>query len=200
MTMTDYPGHRWHVYTDGSGMSDAPGGYAAVCIEVQGVFTNTREYVGFYPETTSQRMELTAAIRALEMIPPNNLITVFSDSAYLVNGMNEKWFSKWKKKGWRNSKGEVAKNLDLWRELITLAGCHMQVEWVHVPGHQPDNSSPHALGNNRADWLAGQARRYGMAQGLSEAVHWAKRYGHPPERGVGLSGAPGVSESKLEGS
>lgn len=92
--------------------------------------------------TTNQRMELKAIIEALKFCKKNYLeaevkVKIFSDSAYCVNGMNQKWYNKWILNKWTNSKGELVKNKELWQELIELDK-ELDVEYVKVRGHAGD--------------------------------------------------------------
>lgn len=99
--------------------------------------------------TTNNRMELMAAIKALEALNRPCQVELYTDSQYLRKGMTE-WLSQWKLKGWRNSKKEVVKNIELWQELDRLTQQH-QINWHWVKGH-----SGH-LENEQADALANLA-------------------------------------------
>lgn len=90
--------------------------------------------------TTNQKMELKAIIEALKYAKtnfPNEEIEVLSDSAYCVNGMNQRWFDKWILNRWLNSKSEPVKNKELWQELIDLDK-ELDVKYVKVKGHNGD--------------------------------------------------------------
>lgn len=90
--------------------------------------------------TTNQKMELKAIIEALKYAKnnfPNEEIGILSDSAYCVNGMNQRWFDKWVLNKWLNSKKEPVKNKELWQELIELDK-EMNVKYVKVKGHNGD--------------------------------------------------------------
>lgn len=90
--------------------------------------------------TTNQKMELKAIIEALKYAKnnfPNEEIGILSDSAYCVNGMNQKWYDKWILNKWTNSKGEPVKNKELWQELIELDK-ELNVKYVKVLGHSGD--------------------------------------------------------------
>jgi len=141
-TETDYI-----VYTDGGCRinPDGPGGYAAVIINKQ----NRPIYItGYEPSTTNQRMELKAVITGLRMIERSSNIKVYSDSAYIINCFNQKWYEKWEKNKWINSKKEPVANIDLWIILLKLVRFHKNVEFIKVKGHS-DN-----LINNKCDQLA----------------------------------------------
>ena len=105
-----------------------------------------RELWGGEAHTTNNRMELTAAIRALEALRRRCRVRLFTDSQYLRNGITE-WLPAWKRRGWRTADRKPVKNQDLWEQLDRLAAEH-DVEWHWVRGH-----SGHA-GNERADALA----------------------------------------------
>lgn len=102
--------------------------------------------------TTNNKMELTACIKALEAIHGNKTtpVEIYCDSAYVVNGMNG-WIFNWMKNGWVNSKKKPVENQDLWKRLIQLSRSHEDIKFIKVKGHA-DN-----VGNNRADALANLA-------------------------------------------
>lgn len=131
------------VYTDGA-CSGNPGvgGWGAV------LFYNgfSKEISGAEGETTNNRMELTAAIRALNLLKEKCSVSLYSDSAYLVNAFNEKWIFGWKEKNWKKE-GKDIPNADLWQELYRLNGLH-ELTFIKVKGHS-DNEY-----NNLCDKLA----------------------------------------------
>lgn len=131
------------IYTDGA-CSGNPGmgGWGAVLM----CGTTKKEISGSEKETTNNRMELTAVIKALEKVKGSCNIDIYSDSAYVVNAFLQDWVSSWKQKGWKTTKGEV-QNLDLWLQLLELVEKH-NVVWHKVKGHA-DNEY-----NNRCDALA----------------------------------------------
>jgi ribonuclease HI len=98
-----------------------------------------KELSGGEPETTNNRMEMTAAIRALENLNRPCRVIVTTDSQYLVKGMTE-WLHGWVRKNWINSKKEPVLNRDLWERLVSLASVH-EIEWRWVRGHagHPEN-------------------------------------------------------------
>lgn len=106
-----------------------------------------KELSGFAPNTTNNRMEITAAIEALRALKVPCRVKLYSDSAYLVNAFRQNWLGTWQRNGWMNSKKEPVENQDLWQELLEVARPH-QVEWLKVKGHA-DNPF-----NNRCDELA----------------------------------------------
>ncbi|HEY5974708.1 MAG TPA: ribonuclease HI [Geobacteraceae bacterium] len=108
-----------------------------------------KELSGGAPDTTNNRMELTAAIEGLAALTRPCQVVLTTDSQYLVKGMTE-WLPGWQKKGWLNSKKEPVLNRDLWERLAALAGQH-RVDWRWVRGH-----NGHAE-NERCDELARQA-------------------------------------------
>jgi ribonuclease HI len=132
------------IYTDGACSGNpGPGGWAAVLM-AQG---KTREISGYEEDTTNNRMELTAAIEALEKLTRPCKVKLYSDSSYLVSAFNQGWLKNWQKNGWRNSAGQAVSNPDLWQKLVALTEKH-DVEWIKVKGHS-DNKW-----NNRCDQLA----------------------------------------------
>jgi ribonuclease HI len=112
---------------------------------------HVKELSGSAEWTTNQRMELTAAIRALKSLNQRCRVTLCSDSAYLINAFQQNWFRKWLANDWRTARGnKPVENRDLWEELLALAKMH-RIKWVKVKGHS-DNKW-----NNRCDQLAREA-------------------------------------------
>ncbi len=119
------------VYTDGGCLGNpGPGGWAALIYEGP----EPTEISGYEKGTTNQRMELRAAIESLRYLGDSSNVKLHSDSAYLINGMKQKWYVKWQENGWLNSKKKPVENPDLWKGLIELSQ-HHTVEWVKVKGH-----------------------------------------------------------------
>ncbi len=141
------------IYTDGSarGNPDGPGGYGAVLqyIDPKGIL-HERELSAGYERTTNNRMELMAAIAALEALNRPCEVTLYSDSQYLVKAFQEHWIDAWIKKGWKRGKNEPVKNVDLWKRLLRVKEKH-QVKFVWVKGHDG-----HEM-NERCDKLATMA-------------------------------------------
>lgn len=109
------------------------------------------EIYGGVKNTTNNKMELMACIKALEAIKGEKHrhfpVEIYADSAYVVNGMNS-WTKNWIKNGWVNSKKKPVENQDLWKRLLELSNYHDDIKFLKVKGHA-DNE-----GNNRADELA----------------------------------------------
>lgn len=139
------------IYSDGSGRENGPGGYGVILR--YGEFE--KELSGFEPEATSQRMELLAAIRGLEALKGPRRVRLFSDSQYLVRGMNE-WLGGWQRSGRLVEPGALA-NQDLWQQLAALGTLH-QMTWCWVRGH-----AGHPF-NERCDKLAKRACEDGMRE------------------------------------
>ena len=132
------------IYTDGACSGNhGPGGWGAI-LEFKGI---EKEISGFEANTTNNRMELTAAVKALSLLKEDCIVKLYSDSAYLVNGFQHKWILGWQKNGWKNSQKEPVLNSDLWKELVALDKRH-RITWIKVKGHS-DN-----VKNNRCDELA----------------------------------------------
>ncbi|TAK67574.1 MAG: ribonuclease HI [Bacteroidetes bacterium] len=113
-----------------------------------------KELHGGEKNTSNQRMELTACIKALEEIKDKTLpVEVYTDSAYLVNCMNEEWYVKWERNGWKNVKKKPVENKELWQRLLAL------VRQFNITFHKVEGHSGVAL-NERADELA----RLGIAE------------------------------------
>ena len=140
-------------YTDGACSGNpGPGGWGTLLIARDGdVVVKERALCGGEAETTNNRMELLAAINALEALDRASVITVITDSAYVKDGIT-KWIHGWKRKGWKTADNKPVKNLELWQRLDAAETRH-QVRWEWVKGHagHPENE--------RADELA----RAGMA-------------------------------------
>jgi ribonuclease HI len=132
------------IYTDGACSGNpGPGGWGAVLI-YQG---RVKELYGGEQHTTNQRMELQAAIEAMQALKEPCAVKLYSDSAYMVNCFQQGWYHNWLKNGWKNSKGKDVENKDLWQQLLQLLKIH-QVQFIKVKGHA-DNEW-----NNRCDELA----------------------------------------------
>lgn len=132
------------LFTDGACSGNpGPGGYGAV-LRYAG---HERELSEGFKSTTNNRMELLAAIRGLECLKEPCDVTLYSDSQYLVNGVEKGWAKKWRANGWMRSKKEPALNADLWERLLGLLERH-RVGIVWVRGH---NGHPE---NERCDRLA----------------------------------------------
>ncbi|MFN3291925.1 MAG: ribonuclease HI [Gemmobacter sp.] len=140
-------------YTDGACSGNpGPGGWGVLLVAREGEATlKERELSGGEPETTNNRMELMAAISALESLGRPSAITLVTDSAYVKNGVTG-WIHGWKRNGWRTADNKPVKNMDLWQRLDAAQARH-QVTWRWIKGH-----AGHAE-NERADALA----RAGMA-------------------------------------
>jgi len=140
-------------FTDGACSGNpGPGGWGVVLQAKDGdALLKERELCGGAAETTNNRMELTAAIEALETLERESKITLITDSVYVKDGIT-KWLWDWKKNGWRTAAKKPVKNAELWQKLDAAQARH-QVTWQWVKGHagQPENE--------RADALA----RQGMA-------------------------------------
>jgi ribonuclease HI len=134
------------IYTDGACSGNpGPGGWGSVLM-YKG---HRRELSGGQTDTTNNRMEMMAVIKALETLKRPCNITLHTDSTYVMKGMTE-WLEGWKKRNWRTAGKKPVKNVDLWQRLETAITEH-KVKWVWVKGHSgvPENE--------RADELATQA-------------------------------------------
>ena len=134
-------------YTDGACSGNpGPGGWGAVLVAREGeAVLRERLLKGGEAATTNNRMELSAAIAALEALDRPAAITVVTDSAYLRDGVS-RWIHGWKRNGWRTADGKPVKNEDLWRRLDSAAARHA-VTWQWVRGHagHPENERADAL-------------------------------------------------------
>jgi ribonuclease HI len=131
------------IYTDGAcSRNPGPGGWGVVMRWQD----REREMHGGDPLTTNNRMELMAAIRALEALKRPSKVSLYTDSKYLLDGIT-KWIAGWQRNGWLTSARKPVKNDDLWRRLVEAMSLH-EVTWLWVKGHAGDP------GNERADELA----------------------------------------------
>jgi ribonuclease HI len=131
------------IYTDGACKGNpGPGGWGALLRSGDA----ERELFGGEAQTTNNRMELTAVIRALESLTRGCAVEIYTDSQYVKNGI-QTWIHNWKRNGWKTSDRKAVKNAELWRELDLLATRH-RIRWHWVKGHNEDP------GNERADALA----------------------------------------------
>ena len=148
-------------YTDGACSGNpGPGGWGVLLIAREGErVVKERELCGGEAMTTNNRMELMAAISALEALGRRSDITVVTDSAYVKNGITE-WMFSWKRRGWKTAGGKPVKNNDLWERLDAAQARH-QVHWKWIKGHAGHEE------NERADALA----RAGMADYKPKRSH-----------------------------
>jgi ribonuclease HI len=131
------------IFTDGACKGNpGPGGWGALLR----MGRHEKELSGGDPATTNNRMELTAAIKALEALIEPCDIRLHSDSKYVLDGIT-RWVHGWQKNGWKNASKQPVRNADLWHELIAAAKPH-KIEWVWVKGHSGHDE------NDRVDALA----------------------------------------------
>jgi ribonuclease HI len=131
------------VYTDGACSGNpGPGGWAAIIND-----GGEREIAGAEPHTTNQRMELTAALEGLAAIPDHRRVHVYTDSAYVMNCFEQRWYERWENNGWLGAGKKPVTNRDLWERLIDQTRRH-DVVWHKVKGHSGD------VMNDRVDALA----------------------------------------------
>ena len=137
-----------YAYTDGACSGNpGPGGWGVLLIAKDGdTVIKERDLFGGEPETTNNRMELMAAIMALETLARPSELTIITDSAYVKNGITG-WLHGWKRNGWRTASKKPVKNVDLWQRLDEARDRH-HVTWEWIKGHagHPENE--------RADELA----------------------------------------------
>ncbi len=136
------------IYTDGACRGNpGPGGWGAVLIAGR----HRKTLHGSDPETTNNRMELTAAIEALNALNGSRKVRLHTDSKYVMDGITS-WMANWKKRDWKTTAKKPVKNKDLWQALDEAAERH-DIDWVWVRGHvgNPGNEEADALANRGAD-------------------------------------------------
>ena len=137
----------YFAYTDGACSGNpGPGGWGVLLLARDGDdVLKERELSGGEPQTTNNRMELLAAISALETLGRQTAITVVTDSAYVKNGVTQ-WIFGWKRNGWKTADGKPVKNVDLWQRLDEAQRSH-KVTWEWIKGHagHPENERADAL-------------------------------------------------------
>ena len=137
-----------NIYTDGACSGNpGPGGWGALLIaQKNGQIVSKKEIYGGEQNTTNNRMELMAAIKALDVLKKTSEVTIVTDSKYLKDGMT-KWLNQWLLNNWKNSAKKQVKNADLWKKINDLSKIH-KISWAWVKGH--DNHEE----NEKADYLA----------------------------------------------
>lgn len=140
------------IYTDGACSGNpGPGGWGAI-LEYNGI---EKELSGGEENTTNNRMELSGVIAALSALREPCKVSLFTDSKYIVDGINQGWAKKWRAQGWMRNKKEKALNPDLWQKLLELLEVH-SVTFNWVKGHATNPK------NNRCDELAvAQSKSFG---------------------------------------
>jgi ribonuclease HI len=136
------------IWTDGSARPNPGyGGWGIVfrCGDI------VKEHSGSAPDTTNNRMEMTAALEALKALRAPCVVNLRSDSKYLIDAFTKKWVVKWMKNGWKTAEDKPVKNQDIW-ELLWAAAQPHQITWTWVKGHADEE------GNIRCDALANEAR------------------------------------------
>lgn len=138
------------IYTDGACRGNpGPGGWGVLLEHKE----RNRELCGGEAHTTNNRMELTAAIRALDALKTPCRVALYTDSNYVRGGITE-WLAGWKRKNWKTAAGKPVKNIDLWQQLEQAAQRH-DVDWHWVKGHagHPGNEAADRLANRGVDEL-----------------------------------------------
>ena len=138
------------IYTDGACRGNpGPGGWGALLVSGD----TEKEIWGGEILTTNNRMELTAAIRALEALKRSCAIAIYTDSKYVMDGIRT-WLPNWKKRGWKTADKKPVKNQDLWQQLDALVATH-EIQWHWVKGHSGhvENERADALANRGVDSL-----------------------------------------------
>ncbi|WP_290518339.1 ribonuclease HI [Alcanivorax sp.] len=143
------------IYTDGACRGNpGPGGWGAILLYGD----KEKELFGGEPETTNNRMELMAAIVALETLNAPCQVVLITDSKYVMDGITQ-WMANWKKRGWKTASKQPVKNVDLWQRLDAAVQRH-EIDWQWVKGHSghPGNERADALANRGIDEMKQQER------------------------------------------
>lgn len=168
-----------YIFTDGASKGNpGPGGWGAVIDSPEKII----EIGGGEKQTTNNRMEMTAALKALEKTKkefPRKEVKIFSDSSYLINGITN-WIFSWQKNDWKNSKKEPVLNADLWQSLLENIE-NRKIVWQYVPGHSD------VAGNERANDIAeefGFGKEPALYNGAREkyAISLLSKDGQPLDR------------------
>ncbi|MBK8453567.1 MAG: ribonuclease HI [Thiofilum sp.] len=139
-----------HAFTDGACRGNPGKGGWGVLLRFG---AHEKELYGYQAETTNNQMELMAAIQALEALKRPCKVILTTDSQYVRQGITE-WIVGWKRKGWRNAKGDAVKNKELWQRLEQATQAHAhEIDWRWVKGHSghPDNERVDQLANRAID-------------------------------------------------
>ena len=139
------------IFTDGACKGNpGPGGWGALLR----MGPHEKEMSGAEPDTTNNRMEMTAAIRALAALIEPCQVDLHTDSRYLIDGIT-KWVHGWQKRGWINASKKPVRNADLWHELIAQTARH-EIAWNWVRGHSghPENERVDRIASDAADQIA----------------------------------------------
>lgn len=147
------------IYTDGAcDPNPGTGGWAAILLFGR----NRRTLAGGEKDSTNNRMELTAVIKALEALNRPCRVSLNIDSEYVKNAFTRKWLDNWQRRGWKTADKQPVKNQDLWQRLLELTASH-EIEWHWIRGHADDPL------NNECDRLAVEARQR-IARGEDAAI------------------------------
>lgn len=147
------PMKKVEIFTDGACKGNpGPGGWGVLLR----MGKHEKELAGGEPDTTNNRMELTAAIKGLSALIEPCAVALYSDSKYVLDGMT-KWVEGWQRRGWVNASKKPVRNADLWHELIDVAARH-DVSWHWVKGHDghPENERVDKLASDEAEAIAAQ--------------------------------------------
>ena len=139
------------IFTDGACTGNpGPGGWGAVIRYGK----HEKEISGGDPDTTNNRMELSATIQALKILIEPCEVKLHTDSRYVIDGIT-KWIHGWQRNGWKNASKQPVSNIDLWHDLIEATARH-QVEWIWVKGHNghPENERANRLASDAAEAIA----------------------------------------------
>jgi len=133
------------IYSDGACRGNpGPGGYGSIL-----VYGNHRKEIsGYSPDTTNNKMEMTAVMEGLKLLKEPCAVDVYSDSRYVVDAFNKGWVYNWKKKNWMASKTEPRKNSDLWKDFLELTEKHkVTFHWIKGHAGHPENERCDQLAN-----------------------------------------------------
>ncbi len=133
---------RVNIYSDGAcsgNQNDNNIGGWGVMLEMG---NHTKKIYGGELNTTNNKMELTAVLEGLKALKRYNIkVNIYSDSAYVINGLSNKWYEKWEKNGWKTSQKKPVENKQLWQEIITIIRKLSNVSFFHIKGHLDINNN-----------------------------------------------------------
>ena len=187
---------NYKIYTDGSCLGNpGAGGWAAIIVDAD---NHREEIFSGEANTTNNRMELTAAIRALEKISADDNVELFTDSSYLKNAFTNGWLAKWKRNGWKTAKKKPVLNKDLWLELDELISSRrVNFHWVKGHAGHSFNERCDELARGAATRIKSAPRKFLSAEPLPEIKSHVQVNPLPPVDPKKISVPPKIERPKI---